>query len=149
MATQHQSPMHTSVLADLLSKSCDLQTDANIDLMIYGIIVPDHLHIEINTLLQFTFTCLLYRLHHYIDYKEIVAQVGYILCEFISTKQGNITKYFKIQYLNPHPINYWLHRSKSMNWRFIKVPEFSFSLTACPPYRNSNTTLKNKQICFT
>jgi len=70
-----------------------------------------------------------------------VAWVGYILCEFVSTKQGNITKYFKIQYLNPHPTNDRLHR-RSMNWRFTKVSEFSFSLTACPLYKNSSTTLK-------
>lgn len=47
--------MHTSVLvADLLSKLYNdfiyrqIQTS---DLMIYGVFVPDHLHIEINILL--------------------------------------------------------------------------------------------------
>lgn len=34
--------------------------------------------------------------------------------------------------------------ARSMNWRFTKVPEFSFSLTACPSTKTAIQPLKKK-----
>lgn len=95
----------------------------------------------------FPFISPLYWLGHYIDFlKQIAVQVGYILCEFISIQQENIAKYFKIQYLNPHPTNYWLHRSLGIKiGRFTKVPEF-LQPHCLSPNKNSNTTFKKKPV---
>lgn len=66
-----------------------------------------------------------------------MVQVGYILCEFISIQQGTLQNILKSSISIHIPQIIGFIEAWSTNWRFTKVPEFSFRLTACPPTKTA------------